>query len=186
MSPSCGPAPVHTAFPANACGQDHGQARWVSQQGDAVGCAGKGQSWRRPHRAPCASSSTRIMWWDISSIVTPLGFSADFQEWGVTAEPALLGHRQQGWSSHPRAGAHILGYFSFRNLRLKRTPSSHPLTFPAVHVTLWPTQCLSVKHDLLQPCKLWGRAQNPSETYSNQLSTQGEHPLLATTLSSHS
>lgn len=86
--------------------------------------------------------------------------------------------RSHPWTSPPwppAAGLEptSLATSQFSNLRAERDPQLSPSLTNTVS---------SVKHNPLQPC----RAQNPSEIYSNQLSRQGEHPLLATTVSSHS
>lgn len=145
----CGPARIHTAFPDKASGHNHRQVRWVSQQGDAEAGAGQGQSWRRSQRAPLCLAIHQD---NVSSIVILLGLSADFQESGVTAEPALLGHQQQCWSSHPGAGAHILGYFSVQEFEAERDPHLSP-SDPPCGTYHSDQQCLSVKPDPLQPCK---------------------------------
>lgn len=123
-------------FPANEFRQDHGQAR-KAQQGDAVACAGQGQSWRRSHGALCASSSTRAMQWDVlSKAATPSELSASFQ--GAVrnpSDPHAKRVNQPSSATSSRAGAHVLGCFTPRNLRVKGTTSSHSLTFPALHVT---------------------------------------------------
>lgn len=42
---------------------------------------------------------------------------------------------QPSLATSSAAGAHILNYFASRNLRSKGIPSSHSLTFPAIHLS---------------------------------------------------
>lgn len=99
---------VHTGFPANASGQDHGQAGRCSSQ-----------CWPRTEgeKVPRGSSCLIIHQGNVtgcviqSSVATLLGLSTDFQEASgnppdrdvkqVTTEPALFRHQQWDWSSHP-------------------------------------------------------------------------------------